>query len=142
MVFLVPYDGSRVAQAALDRAVAHGKALGEEVVAVSFVPTGSEYAERRKWIEPDDQFAAETARSTLQRKIEEATDESERVLTESSASAPHDGVVDRIKRVADDIDASVLYVGTQENGESDDTLTPFGSVSSKGSYDVHLVRSV
>ena len=142
MVFLVPYDGSRVAQAALDRAVAHGKALDEEVVAVSFVPTGSEYAERRKWIEPNDQFAAETARSTLQRKIEEATDESERVLTESSASAPHDGVVDRIKQVADDIDASVLYVGTQENGESDDLLTPFGTVSPRGSYDVHLVRSV
>jgi len=142
MVFLVPYDGSRVAQAALDRAVEHGKALGEEVVAVSLVPTGSEYAERRKWIEPGDDFAAESARSTLERKIAEATDDSERVLTGSSASAPQDGVSDRIRQVANDVGASVLYVGTRNREESTDPMTPFGPVSADGSYDVHLVRSL
>lgn len=141
MVFLVPYDGSRVAQAALDRAVAHGKALDEAVVAVSFVPTGSEYAERRKWIEPHEEFALDTAQSDLQRKIEETTDDAERQFSEPGASAPHNGVSDRIRQVAADVEASVLYVGTTGEEESDSLETPFGAVSPQGEYDVHLVRS-
>ena len=141
MVFLVPYDGSPVARAALNRAVTHGEALDEEVVAVSFVPTGSEYAQRRKWIEPTDDFAAETARQTLQRKIDETTDDAERPFSEPGASAPHNGVSDRIRQVAADVDASVLYVGTTGDDDSADLQTPFGSISPEGEYDVHLVRS-
>ncbi len=139
MVFLVPYDGSRVARTALDRAVAHGEALDEEVVAVSFVPTGAEYAERRKWIDPSEDFAADSAQSTLERKIEESTDDAERMFSEEAASAPTDGVADRIKQVADDVEASVLYVGTSESEE--ELTTPFGSISPEGAYDVHLVRA-
>lgn len=142
MVFLVPYDGSRVAHAALDRAVTHGEALDEEVVAVSFVPTGAEYAQRRKWIEPSEDFAVDAARETLQRKIDEATDDAERTYEESSASAPHDGVTEDIRQVADDVGASVLFVGTSDDGEGDELNTPFGSIAPNGEYDVHLVRSV
>lgn len=143
MVFLVPYDGSSVSEAALDRAVEHGKALDEDVVAVSLIPTGAEYAERRKWIEPDEEFAVESARTELKRKISEATDTAERNYTDSGASAPHDGVAERIRRVANDVDASVLFVGSSANGnsDSDGLQTPFGSVAQEGSYDVHIVRS-
>lgn len=140
MVFLVPYDGSRVARIALDRAVSHGEALETDVVAVSFVPTGAEYAERRKWIDPSENFAAESAQSTLERKIEESTDDAERLFSETVASAPTDGVADQIKQVADDVDASVLYVGTSESDE-EELMTPFGTISPDGAYDVHLVRS-
>lgn len=140
MVFLVPYDGSRVARVALDRAVEHGEALGEEVVAVSFVPTGAEYAQRRKWIEPTDEFAADNAHERLQAKIEETTDNSERTFEETGASGVHEGLADRIRQVADEVGASVLFVGTTD-GDSDDITTPFGPVAPEGSYDVHLVRS-
>lgn len=143
MVFLVPYDGSSVSEAALDRAVEHGQALSEDVVAVSLIPTGAEYAERRKWIEPDEEFAVESARAELRRKISETTDSAERNYIDSGASAPHDGVAERIRQVASDVDASVLFVGTSENGEddSDGIQTPFGSIAHEGSYDVHVVRS-
>ncbi|MXR50883.1 universal stress protein [Halovenus sp. WSH3] len=140
MVFLVPYDGSRVAQAALDRAVEHGEALDEEVVAVSFVPTGSEYAQRRKWIEPSEEFAADSARERLQEKIEETTDSAERTFDETGASGVHEGLAERIRQVADDVGATVLFVGT-EDSEDDDIATPFGPISPDGKYDVHLVRS-
>lgn len=142
MAFLVPYDGSRVAQAALDRAVTHGEALGEKVVAVSFVPTGSEYVQRRKWIEPEDDFAVNSARESLQRKIEETIDDSERTFEESGASAPHDGVTEDIRQVANEVEASVLFVGTSEDSDEDQLETPFGTVAPNGDYDVHLVRSV
>jgi nucleotide-binding universal stress UspA family protein len=141
MVFLVPFDGSPVAEAALSRAVEHGAALSEDVVAVSFVPTGSAYAERRKWIQPDDDFAAETASAELRRKIEETTDDAERNFDETGAQSPDDGITDRIQQVAQDVDASVLFVGTDGTHDDDRLKTPFGAVAADGAYDVHVVRS-
>jgi nucleotide-binding universal stress UspA family protein len=141
MVFLVPYDGSSVSEAALHRAVEHGKALDEDVVAVSLIPTGSEYAERRKWIQPDEEFALDTARAELKRKISETTDNSERPLDESGASSAMDGASDQIRRVAHEVDASVLFVGTSDSTADSGVDTPFGTVAQDGEYDVHLVRS-
>ncbi|PSQ50405.1 hypothetical protein BRD19_01055 [Halobacteriales archaeon SW_7_65_23] len=126
MVFLVPYDGSTVSEAALDRAVEHGAALDEQVVAVSLIPTGSEYAERRKWIEPDEEFAVESARKELKRKIVETTDQSERPLVGMGASSPGNGVTDRIRRVAIEVDASVLFVGTNSDSAGSTQLSALG----------------
>ncbi|WP_159899896.1 universal stress protein [Salinirussus salinus] len=146
MVFLVPYDGSASSEAALARAVEHGAALGEEVVAVSFVPTGDTYAQRRRWIEPDEDFAVETASADLRRKIEEATDDAERQFTEPGAESPGDGVSSQVRQTAVDVDASVVFVGTgrPEDGDGagaeDRMTTPFGSVDTDAPYDLHLVR--
>lgn len=141
MVFLVPFDGSNTSKAALERAVEHGEAMNQDVVAISLVPTGSEYAIRRKWIHPDDDFATETARNELERKIDEATGESERNFDDPAASAPQDGIAERIRRVADEVDASVLFVGTSDPPRTDGVHTPFGSIAQDAEYDVHIVRS-
>jgi nucleotide-binding universal stress UspA family protein len=140
MVFLVPYDGSSVSEAALDRAVEHGKALETEVVAVTFVPTGSEYAERRKWIQPEEDFAIDSARADLKRKIEETTDDSERNYLDSGATVEN-GVGDHIRRVANEVEASAVYVGTVDEDEETQYRTPFGEITTNENYDLHLVRS-
>jgi nucleotide-binding universal stress UspA family protein len=141
MVFLVPFDGSKASETALARAVEHGQALGQEVVAVSIIPTGTEYAERRKWIQPDEEFATETASADLRRKIEETTDDAERNFDDSGAYTPDDGLTERVRQVARDVEASVLFVGT--NGEAPDgrLTTPFGEVVDDAEYDIHLVRT-
>jgi len=141
MVFLVPFDGSAVSEAALARAIEHGRALDEQVVAVSLVPTGTEYAERRKWIEPDEEFATETASADLRRKIEETTDDAERSFAESLAQSPEDGLTERVRRVARDVGASVLFVGTSGEESADRLRTPFGTVRNEASYDIHIVRT-
>lgn len=141
MAFLVPFDGSSASEAALARAVEHGKALDEEVVAVSFIPTGAEYAERRKWIQPDEDFAAETASSELKRKIAETTDDAERSFEESGASAPGDGLTKHVKRVARDVDTSILFVGAGDDHSEDQLTTPFGEVAPDADYDIHIVRT-
>jgi nucleotide-binding universal stress UspA family protein len=139
MVFLVPYDGSRVARAALDRAVEHGEALDERVVAVSFVPTGVEYAQRRMWIDPSEDLATDGVHERLAKKIEETTDRSERTFEETTASGVHEGVAESVRQVASDVGATVLFVGTE--GDEDELTTPFGSIAPDGTYDVHLVRA-
>jgi nucleotide-binding universal stress UspA family protein len=139
MVFLVPFDGSPVADAALRRAVEHGRALERKVLAVSFVPTGAEFVERRTWIEPADDFAASEASAALKRKIAEATDETELVYEETGAGSPADGIADALRGTAEDVEADVLFVGL-ENGTSDALETRFGSISPSAGYDVHIVR--
>jgi nucleotide-binding universal stress UspA family protein len=141
MVFLVPYDGSAVSERALDCAIEHGAAMDTDVVAVSFIPTGAEYAERRKWIEPTEEFAADSARSELKRKIAEATDDAERTYSGPDASTLGNGVSEHVRRVARDVDASVLFVGTDSATENDGLSTPFGDIANQAGYDVHLVRS-
>jgi len=141
MVFLVPFDGSPASEAALRRAVEHGRALEREVVAVAFVPTGSEFAERRKWIEPSDDFAVDDASATLKRKISEATDETELVYDEASAGSPDDGIGDVVRQTAEDVEATVLFVGAGGATVGEGLRTRFGTVASDGSYDVHIVRS-
>ncbi len=140
MVFLVPYDGSPVSKAALSRAVEHGSALDEEIVAVAFIATGSDYTERRVWISPSEDFALESAQNELERKIGEATDDAERNFTDTTATSPQD-LDAHIERVAGEVDASVLFVGTSKNGETSGLTTPFGTVEQQGDFDVHLVRT-
>jgi len=142
MVFLVPYDGSSMSEKALDRAIEHGKALQENVVAVTFVPTGAEYAERRKWIEPDEEFAVESARSALERKIEETTDDAERNYLDSGATSFEDGVSHHVRRIADEVGAETLYVGASDDADASERVTtPFGKITTEAGYDIHLVRS-
>jgi len=147
MAFLVPFDGSAASEAALERAIEHGEALDRDVVAVSFVPTGETYAERRKWIQPSETFAVETASAELRRKIEETTDRAERNFTDSGAESRGSGVSQHVRQVARDVEADIVFVGVSDDYAGDDyasddrQLTAFGGVSRDAPYDLHLVRT-
>lgn len=135
MVFLVPFDGSARARQALDRAVSYGAALDRDVVAVSYVPTGADFAERRRWIDSDDEFAAETVASDLQRKIDEATDDAEVRYEDVSAHSPAGGISEEVAKTARDVDATVVFVGTTDDGR---VVVPIED--DPGQFDVHVVR--
>lgn len=136
MVFLVPFDGSPLADAALDRAVSYAAALDTEVVAVSLIPTGSDYAQRRRRVDPDENFAAETAASDLRRKIEEATDDAELHYEDVSAHSPNE-LSATIRQVARDVDASVVFLGS---ADTEDIVVPIADLDDEDAYDVHIVR--
>ena len=138
MVFLVPFDGSPLADAALERAVTYAGALGTEVVAVSLIPTGSDYAQRRRRVDPDEDFAAETAASDLRRKIEEATDNAELTYEDVSAYSASE-LSDTIRQVARDLDATCVFLGS---ADTDDVVVPISELDDADAYDVHIVRRV
>jgi len=58
MTFLVPFDGSYLAEAALLRAAEYGEALDEDVIALTVVPDDEAYAIDVGWYEDgeDDPF--------------------------------------------------------------------------------------
>jgi nucleotide-binding universal stress UspA family protein len=135
MVFLVPFDGSPPARAALDRAVSYGAALDTDVVAVAYVPTGADYVERRRWLDPTEDFVAETVADDLERKIAEATDDAERTFEYSSAQSPDGGLSEELIGTAADVDAAAVFVA----GESDaEVPVPVGADAA--AFDVHVVR--
>lgn len=136
MVFLVPYDGSSLARVALDRAVEYGGALGRDVVAVSYVPTGNSYAERRRWVDPTEDFAVDSAGKDLRRKIAEATDDTELRYDDVSAHSPTSGFSDDIRGTARDVDATVVFVGSSNDER---IVVPLGELDGEN-YDVHIVR--
>jgi len=137
MVFLVPFDGSPLAETALDRAVNYAAALDTDVIAVSLVPTGSEYALRRKRVDPHEDFAAETAASDLRRKIEEATDEAELNYEDVSAYSSNE-LSDTVRQVARDVDASVVFIGS---ADTDDVVISISEPADEDAYDIHIVRA-
>jgi nucleotide-binding universal stress UspA family protein len=136
MVFLVPFDGSPLAEAALDRAVTYAAAMDVDVVAVSFVPTGADYAERRRRVDPHEDFAVENAASDLRRKIEETTDDAELRYEDASAQSASE-FSDLVKQVARDVGATVVFLGSDD---AEDIVVPTGDAAAADSYDVHIVR--
>ncbi|MBX0294846.1 universal stress protein [Haloarcula nitratireducens] len=136
MVFLVPFDGSSLAEAALERAVEYAAALDSEVVAVSLVPTGTDYAQRRRQVDPHEDFAAETAASDLRRKIEEATDDAELHYEDVSAYSANE-LSETIRQVARDVGASVVFLGS---ADTEDVVVPIEELDDEDAYDVHIVR--
>jgi nucleotide-binding universal stress UspA family protein len=137
MVYLVPFDGSTVAETALSRAVEYGRAMNETVVAVGIVPTGDGYAIRRRKVAPDEDFAARTAAQDLRRKIEEATDEAEFHYENESAVMLNDGVTERLQQTAADLDATVIFLGAEGGDGAADLLA-----NTTDDADVHVVRSI
>jgi nucleotide-binding universal stress UspA family protein len=145
MVYLVPFDDSPLSRTALRRAGEFGQAMDEEVVALVVVPPSTEYAREKGWIEGDEPFDADRIARGLGATAEElAPETSVRVETTDEtdyrASLTTD-VARRIRQVAAELDATVLFIGTANAGS---VVTPVASVGSPVSddprYDVHLVR--
>ena len=56
MTLLVPFDGSELSEAALERATEFAEFSGEDVVALTVVPDEPEYALSRNWLDPTEPF--------------------------------------------------------------------------------------
>ncbi|MEF8775572.1 MAG: universal stress protein [Haloarculaceae archaeon] len=137
MVFLVQFDGSGAARSALERAVAYGRALNEDVLAVALLATGAEITHRRTWIESGDDFVVESAVHELRRKIDEATDDAELNFEGRPPQSPEGGISTEIHRIANEVEASVLFLAGDGTGALEVDLD--GRAAGEN-FDVHVVR--
>ncbi len=142
MPLLVPFDGSTLSQAALERAVEFGECLDRNVVVLAVVPEDERYLEDR-WGETDPELIVERLRSRAHELVPEATFRVERPTDpedEPYADATMN-VVRAIREVAGDIDADVVFVGSENAGRVSTPVTSVGApVSEDPRYDVHIVR--
>jgi nucleotide-binding universal stress UspA family protein len=147
MTLLVPFDGSSLSEAALRRATEFGEVLEQDVLVLVAVPTDDEYAREQGWIEDGEEFEPELFALELRDRANEiapeATFRSERPTDpedEPFASTTMN-IVRTIRRVANDVDADIVFLGSENAGRVSQPLTSIGAnVSNDPRYDVHIVR--
>ena len=148
MALLVPFDGSDLSKAALERATEFGEFSGEEVVAVAVIPPDREHARERDWIEPDEQFEPDRICTRLRQQVEDVAPEATFRCEETAAAGEIDErttitseITRTIRRVAADVAASIIFVGSENAGRVSTPLTSVGNpISEDPRYDVHIVR--
>ncbi|NHX37110.1 MULTISPECIES: universal stress protein [Halolamina] len=142
MTLLVPFDGSALAEAALIRAVEFGEVFEQPVVAIAVLPEeNAAYARERGWIEPDESFDTGRILSRLREQVRdrapEATFRYERVPRVARAGS----IAREIRRTARRIEASIVFVGSDNAGRLVTALSSVGgNVAADRTYDVLIVR--
>lgn len=148
MVLLVPFDGSPLSRAALERAAEFAGYRDEEVLALTVVPRDADYARERGWVAGDGAFdpdaVCERMADRAAEVAPEATFRCEKPAPSQSLTATVTNDVTRtIREVAGEVGASVVFVGSENAGRVSQPVTSVGSpVSQDPRYDVHIVRHV
>ncbi|WP_232701933.1 universal stress protein [Halobacterium wangiae] len=142
MTLVVPFDGSALAEAALVRASEFSTVLDEPVLAVSVVPQGDKhYARERGWIGPEEPFDQETVVGSLHEQVTALCPNADfrHVVVDRYARAG--SVAKRVRRVAREADASMVFIGSENAGRMVTTVSSVGaSVAADDAYDVVIVR--
>lgn len=142
MTFLVPYDGSSLAKAALIRATEYADALDENVTVVTIIPNDQPYAEMKDWYDPTESepFSVPYITGKLHKDVTAmspgAAFRSEEVETGTAVT-----IANRIRDVAEEVLPAVVFIGTDNVGEIAESVTSVaGEVARDAEYDVHVVR--
>ena len=143
MSFVVPFDGSRLACSALARASEFGSVFDEDVVAMSGVPNGNAtYARKNGWIGPRESFDLDSVLTHLEELVREITPDGEFRYALVDRYAPPGTIANRIRRVAVELDATMVFVGSDNADRMVTSLGSVGgSVAADAAYDVVIVRT-
>jgi nucleotide-binding universal stress UspA family protein len=146
MTYLVPFDGSDLAVAALERASDFAAVMGETVIALAVVPADEpEFALERGWIDEGEAYDADVVVDRLHEQVADhapdATFRSEHPADVSSVASVTTDVVRTIRSVAREVDATVVFIGSENAGRVSTPVTSVGApLSEDPRYDVHIVR--
>lgn len=142
MTFLVPYDGSYLAEAALTRASEYADALEEDITVVTVIPDDKPYAAEKGWYDEAEQepFSVPYIAGKLHREVTDIAPRAAFRYEETDFQGPT-LIAEQIQEIADEILPSVIFIGTDNVGEIAKPLTSVaGSVTEDTEYDVHVVR--
>lgn len=145
MVYLVPFDGSALSEAALVRAREFAEHADRQVIALSVIPADDEYARERGWADPDGTFDPASVAGRLEADVAEIApdatfrwEETEAVSTLASTTMD---VSRAIRTVAHEVEADVVFIGSENAGRVAAPVTSVGEpVSEDPAYDVFIVR--
>jgi len=145
MTLLVPYDGSDLSDAALRRASEFADYTGKDVLALTVIPDESAYAVDRGWVDGSEPFDPDAVAKEMAVRVREinpdATFRAEVPATVSSMADVTMDVVRTIREVAAEVEASVVFVGSENAGRVSTPVCSVGApVSEDPQYDVHIVR--
>ncbi|ELY42185.1 universal stress protein [Natronorubrum tibetense] len=145
MTLLVPFDASPLASKALEKASTFGDLLDEELVVLTVIPDDAEYARDRGWITEGEPFTPDAIETGIRDRASEiapeATYRTERVSSDEPTATSTTNVVREIRRIAAEIGASVVFIGSENAGSVIAPQSSVGNpVASDHRYDVYVVR--
>lgn len=141
MTFVIPFDGSKLAEAALVRAVEYSTALEEDVTAVTVVPERKRYAREKGWIGEDEPFDVDAVVERLRDQVRDLAPDASFVSERIREFPPEERLATRIERLVLDCDPSVVFLGSDNVGRVVTPLTSVGvHLADEESYDVFIVR--
>ncbi|WP_246988438.1 universal stress protein [Halorientalis marina] len=146
MTLLVPYDGSDLSTTALDRAEEFADYRDEPIVALTVVPDDEGFALERGWIDAGEDYDHETICDRFERAVAEHAPHAEFRCerpseSDSMTATVIDDITRTIREVAYDVDASIVFIGSENAGRVSTPISSVGSPISKDpEYDVHIVR--
>jgi len=145
MTLLVPFDGSELSQAALERATEFAGFRGEDVLALTVVPDEPEYALSRNWVDPSEPFDPDAIAERFGERVAEVAPEAsfrhETPEDVNSMASITTDVIRTIRVVAHEVDASVIFIGSENAGRVSSPVSSVGApVSEDPSYDVYIIR--
>lgn len=146
MTLLVPFDDSPLSRAALKRASEFAAFMDTEVVALTIIPDDTDYAEERGWLTEQTPSTVEAIAARLETKAHEVAPNARfrhELLDgeEDPVATTTLDVVRKIRQVAHEEDAEILFVGSENAGRVASPLSSVGNpLSEDDDYDVHIVR--
>lgn len=142
MTLLVPYDGSQLADTALVRAASFGEILDERVLAATVVPKdNARYARRHEWLGDDEAYHLDTIAERLRQRVTNVAPTAEFRYDLVDRNAPPGTVSKRLRRIAAEEEASMLFVGSENAGRLTRSVASVGAgVAADAGYDVVIVR--
>ncbi|ELY42264.1 universal stress protein [Natronorubrum tibetense] len=141
MTFVVPFDGSALAEAALVRASEYGAALNEDITVVTVVPERKRYAREKGWIDADESFDVDATVERLRERVAELVPDASFEYERIREFPPERRIADHIERLALAQDPSVVFLGSDNVGRVVTPLTSVGvHIAAEESYDVFVVR--
>lgn len=156
MLFLVPFDGGRLSEAALAKAKLYAIALDElpptigdglyagdppEVVTLSVIPDSKEYAREKGWIDPDEEFRSRAIAERLHRQVTDIAPNANFQTVRVDRFAPTGTIGNQLRKKALDLGATDVFIGSENAGRIVTSASSVGSrVAADERYDVHIVR--
>ncbi|WP_424005083.1 universal stress protein (plasmid) [Haloarcula salina] len=142
MTLVVPFDGSELAEAALVRATEFGIVFDEDVLAVTVIPRGNaDYAREREWLEPSQPFDMEGVVATVHEQVTDLCPSADFRHKVVDRYAPAGTIAKRVRNVAQQVDASMVFIGSDNAGHLVSTVSSVGqSIAVDDEYDVVIVR--
>jgi nucleotide-binding universal stress UspA family protein len=145
MTLLVPFDDSPLSRAALKRAGDFAAFMDTEVVALTVVPDDPDYAAEHGWLTEQTPFTVEAIAERLRKKAAEIAPNArfrhESITNEEPVATTTLDVVRKVREVAHEEDATILFIGSENAGRVASPLSSVGNpLSEDATYDIHIVR--
>lgn len=142
MSFVVPFDGSGLAEAALARAVELGRALDEEVIAVTVIPQrNGTYAREKGWLDEEADFDTDAVEATVRAQIRSIAPEVNLETVSVDRYAPPGTIANRLRRFVRNREAAMVFLGSENAGRLVTSISSIGGrLASGDEYDVVIVR--